>query len=254
MKNTFIAILLCITADTSLGQVVAMQNDLQNIMYYGVANPITVAADGVKPSELVLTSSNCNIYSDSFSRAGHYIVWPKRAGDSWIYMSKKEKNGRLKIIDSTLLQVRPLPLPSAHLIRSDGAFISQLMLLIQVAPEATYNESCAKVSITSFTLEVYRKANRIFRRAFSNPNGTRFDSITHDFFYHVKNSDKIFFRNITTIGPDRMTRVIEPLMLTITSNGRYRKLAVPDTTIVVDPVTGIDAYSIEQYRFIKDDE
>ncbi len=258
MKYALTYILLCLFPATAFCQVqvgAAIQNDHQKIFYKGVGNPLTVAAEGCKLKDIIVSTDNGHVDLDSSGGMGHYYAWPIKEGKAIIYVKRKLPHGRIKTIDSVLFVVKSsLLIPHRNLSGSSGGHMSQSLLLAQIAPGAYYYEVCARASIISFTVEVYRKDRILFKRTLSNPNGTRIDSVTRDFFHWLKNNDEVIFKDITTMGLSRVPQVIEPMEFTITDAHKYRRIQVDESETVFDPVTGTEIQKPIKYKFVRDDD
>ncbi len=255
MKYTLTYLLLSLLPATAYCQVgVAIQNDHQEIFYIGLGNPLTVAAEGCKLKDILVTTDNGEIRADSFRYSGHYTAWPEKEGRAIIYVKKKLSNGKLKTLDSVLFTVKQFPLPYAHLSASTCGNISQSVLLAQIAPYAVTYEICWNFIITSFTIVIYRNNREIFRRTTANPQRARIDQATKDFFHRLKNKDKVIFKDITILSFYQQSRTLEPMEFTITDAHKYRRINVDESETVIDPITGVESQREIKYKFIRDDD
>jgi GldM C-terminal domain len=252
-KTVFSILLFSLFGHLTQGQV-AIQNDLQNIAYVALPNPLTVAANGINPMNIVLATNNGEIRQDNSDRNWKCNYWPSAPGMAKVYVKKKLPDSRLVTIDSTLFLVKNIPLPYATLAGARGGNISQELLMVQIAPSANFQEVCGRASIISFNIDVFRKGKNVFRRTLSDPHGTRIDSATKEFFYQLRNNDNVVFSKITIKNFDKKTTVIEPIEFTITDAHKYRKVFKDEPITLFDPVTGNEYQKIIHYQFVRDDE
>ena len=243
-------LLFSLLAWSGYGQVVAIQNELQNILYEYQDNPITVAINGVKPRNIFF---NTNTGTIELNDNVHCSTFPLRAPRAVIYTTWLLPNDHWKN-DSTVFKVIPPPLPVPTLAGKSGGEISQSKLLAQSGPEVHLECRYYGNPVISFTLAVYRHNKELFSREIANPEGAGIDSIAYEFFHQLKDNDVVIFKHIMLQFFGAKPRELEPMEFTITHAHKYRKVAVNNTVTVVDPVTGVESKRVIKSRFIRDDE
>jgi hypothetical protein len=231
---------------------VAVQLDNQNILYLGIPNPLTIVAEGYKSKNLVVTTDNGTISMDSFGRAGHYNIWPARTGTAELTICAKKLKGNIKIA-SGVFRVKRLSLSKPRLGGKTGGEISQLFLCSQIAPEASYDGYCGRCSIRKFSILVYRRNREIFSRTFTSSKSyyARIDSVTNDFFYKLKNNDKVIFKDMIIRDFDGTPRDLEPMVFTVTDAHKYRRMKSTDTAVIIDPTTGAEYKQFGRYKYTR---
>lgn len=249
MKHIMYILLFNLFSLSAFCQVVAIQNDEDNIVFLGWNNHITIAVEGQKAKSIFVATDNGKIEESEFKGPGHYTFWPRKVGLAKIYVKKIGKNGNWKIIDSSTFRVKRLPLPKAKLWGRSGGEITQSMLLAQIALHAPVEEFDGNYAITRFTVVVNRHKREIFMRTMASSGGARIDSITNNFFYRLKNNDKLVFKDIVIKDFDGTERDLEPIEFTIIDAHKYHRKKVNDRVTVIDPITGQESIKIMHYKY-----
>lgn len=235
-------------------QVVAIQSELQNIAWMNVANPLTIAAYGVPPADVVVSTSNGEVRVDSFAPIGHYSLWTAHIGVAVIYVGRRTPSGATLLLDSSRFEVRTLGKPYATFAGKKQGSLSQPQLMAQIAPFAIMNDVCAHFPIISFMVEVYRRDTPIFQHSIYDSKHARIDPVTSDFFHQLMDGDRLYLKHITVRKVDGDSVTTEPLAFTITGTHRYRIVYAADTITVIDPVTGNEQQKIRTSRYERADE
>jgi hypothetical protein len=238
---TGVLLLLACFWHRAIGQVVAMQFDKMNVAYTCVDNPLTIAVANVPSSDIVVSADYGTIKE---SAPGQYVFHSSRVGVAHILAKRKTANG-LKLIKSFTCRVKSLPPPEVRLGGMQRGEMTRAMLRLQIAPRAIYLnfDIDAMAPIVSFTVKVRRNGSEIFNHTMSNASGTRFDSLTKDFFdYEVVKNDSIFLTQIKYRDCEPMPHELNSFAFRITDGDSKleRPVYLPGFEIdtVIDPVTG----------------
>jgi len=243
LKRVIYILLFCWPAYIGYGQVVAVQADKMNILYLGIYNPLTIAAENTSSKSIIVTTDNGEINIDSFRSKGGYNIIPAKVGIANIYVKKKIAKG-LKTIGHTIFRVKRMPLPLPSLSEKHGGEIPKALLCVQIAPAANMTglDIDGKYPIVSFTVVILRHNREIFSRKIANENGARIDSVTNKFFYKLHNNDVVIFKDIAIRDFDHSIQALEKMEFTITEAKKYHKIHRPKhgEETITDPVTGAE--------------
>ncbi len=238
MPRYLFTLLLCVFSLSAFAQIVAIQNDKQNILYTCIDNPITVAVSNVRPTDIILTIDSGSVLKDEYAKPGHYNINTRKIGGVVIYVSKKTKQG-IKLIDSVYFRVKRFPHPEMNLMGKTNGKISKSALCMTISPRADVVnfDIDAKMPVKEFTINVYRNTKQIFTRNLRNEKGARIDSLTNDFFTTLENGDSVVFNNFIVADCSGERTDVNSLEFTITEAENYHK-PPPHKPGDIDPVTG----------------
>lgn len=239
MKHIIVLILLIHTLPTS-GQVVAVQNDKQNVLYAGIPNPITVAASKVSSSKIVVTTSNGTIANEG---QGRYVLVPERVDPDMVVDVKKKKHKGQKYLDSKHFRVKEIPLYPPYFSGINSGEISKVTvcengwLKVLTQPEV----GCGSLLITQARIVIADKKQTIFSKLIADTNGIRLDKDTDivTAFSNLNDNDKLIFKDIqVSMSPRSPRPIYDSINLVITGAKEY-DLPTKDTVVEVeDPITG----------------
>ncbi len=236
MKQCIWLLSLLVIANVSYCQVVAIQKTLDNELYVCVQNPLNVAVEKCASKKIRLITNNGRVQGEK----GHWVICPEHTGNTVIYVYKKTVLG-LKFIDSQYFRAKQIPLSKATINGRPDGKITKSLFCSQIAPVAVVY-CCGfdfRFKIVSFTVVVYRSCDKeIFRRTMSDSNGTRIDSVTHEFFTTLENNDKVVFTDIKMVFCYDAPRVGEPIELSITDAEYYKRPSPGENETVIDPING----------------
>ncbi len=220
MKFFLHILLLILFANYCFGQGVAIQNDRDNILYFGVPNSFKVVAQGFGPGPLIVTSNGGEISNDDYGRKGWYNILPDHVGNIEIVVKKKSNRGLVRIY-SQPFRVKNIPDPILKLSNNSGGYISASLARVQIAPFADRESDfgCGRgYIIDSFTIIAIRQGQVALIRSLHNPAGTRFtdDEVTADFMKTLKSGDKLVFTGIDCIRSDAKHIHLKPMEFILT--------------------------------------
>lgn len=244
MKNTInICLFWLVIAVCTLGcltrkqqNVVAIQNNRQNILYSCVANSITVAAENIPCRDILLETDNGTIRTDSFRPPGHYTIWPDKLGNATVIVKRKKGRGYVTI-GQMPFRVRRFEASARFLGKNEGE-LSTIEVRESVAPATVIlgGDFCGHYLIDSFTITVIRDGEEIFKKRLYDMNGARFDDTTRNFLATVKQRDKLFFSEITCKDLCRQSVKLGDMEFVISN--AHEKRPEHGQEIRIDPITG----------------
>ena len=216
MKNAVVLLLLSFLQLSAHGQVVAIADSEQNVLYVGIDNPLTIAVPGISPDLIVVSTNNGTISKDEHLSKGHYDVWPQHPGSATIYIKEITPTPRGKVIlDSIRFVVRRIASPTPMLCGRTNGKIEKSLLCVQIAPYAILDgfDFDAKFQILAFTTIVIRNNDVIFSKRVVDYKGARFDTETKDFFKTVRDNDEVIIKDVIVTAPNecrqQLSRIID---------------------------------------------
>ncbi len=190
---------------------------MMNVLYAGIANPISISVPGVPMSAVQATMTN-----GTLTRNGdQWIAHPGKVGSEAEISVSAQIEGRSQTVGSMKFRVRKLPDPSPYLAVKDGngntihykgspKRISKAALMASEGVGAAIDDEILNVTYTviSFT------TNFLDQMGNSIPelsDGPRFSSRQREQFRRLKPGKSFFISNVKAKGPDGITRDISPM-------------------------------------------
>ncbi len=190
---------------------------MMNVLYAGIANPISISVPGVPMTAVQATMTN-----GTLTRNGdHWIANTGKVGSEAIISVSANIDGRSQTVGSMTFRVRKLPDPSPYLAVKDAGGnvlhykgtpkrISKGALMGAEGLGAAIDDDILNVSysVVSFsTVFLDQMGNAIPELS----DGSRFSSRQRDQFRRLKAGKTFFISNIKAKGPDGITRDISPM-------------------------------------------
>ncbi len=181
----------------SIGQIVAIGNDRENIFYIGIDNPLTIAVEGLSYHSLQIQSINGTISGAN----GRYTFRSNQQGPAQIIISKLSK-GKWKEIGRNYFRVKHIE-DAIFKIDSGKDTINKAELVAQQFVRAELDGKYGfdlKITVDSFTIcmisiDTCRYIERI------NAGNKISDEIRNE-FRSLKSNDILIFKKIIVIGPE----------------------------------------------------
>jgi hypothetical protein len=180
-------------------QQVSVSMKRMNVAYVGIENPISVAVENERNSDIILETDNGRI-DTTYSEFGNRF-WPDRPGTATVTISIKTNEG-LRKIGQQIIRVKSMPPPIASLAGKSNGHIAAPVLRLQIAPSANLMnfDIDARLPIYKFTVMVIRDSELVFERKHHAVQGARFDDVTLLFFKSLKPGDKLWIKEIAAGG------------------------------------------------------
>lgn len=212
MKKSIAILVLNLIAFAGYSQKFAISNNRDNILYLGIPNHISIAAENCPCKLLSIKADSASI---SESAPCEYEMTFSRVADIDIEIIKNTGKGK-KTIGKRKFQVRFLPDPEATVFgRKSGDHISNTELAACGGLIAHYPDflSCYPTcAVTYYTVIVLRNGNVIYSKTFSN---ARFNDELKKQFTSLHTEDIVVFSNF--IAKENTGRIfhLRPVQLTI---------------------------------------
>lgn len=194
---------------------------MMNVLYAGIANPISISVPGVP-----MTAVQASMTNGSLTRNGdHWVAHPGKVGSEAVISVSANMDGRLQQVGSMTFRVRKLPDPSPYLPIRDGngnivnykgapKRISKAALMAAEGLGAAIDDDILNVtySVVSFSTVFYdQMGNAIPERS----DGSRFSPRQKEQFKRLKPGKSFFISDVKAKGPDGITRDISPMQVSL---------------------------------------
>lgn len=214
MGKAFLSLLLVFTFCFSFGQTIAVSADKNNIVYIGMENPITIAAENNSSQSLIVTTDNGTISGQN----GRYIYLPKSIGKANIYVQLKKGNQPARKLTQFNFRVKynfdegQIQFAIGASLFANG-IMSKEQLLSQEYVRAVVLNTDANIQceVEKFSVHLYSKDSV---RVKYNSGNKISDEIKNE-LQQLKTGDILLFRDIVVNTPDARRLNIYPLMITI---------------------------------------
>lgn len=190
---------------------------MMNVLYAGIANPISISVPGVPMNAINATMTNGTLTRNGDTWTAH----PGKVGSEAVITVTAQLEGRSQSVGSMTFRVRKLPDPTAYLaIRgADGnnvhykgtpRRISKAALMSAAGLGAALDDDIINVSfsIVSFTTGFIDQMGNVIPEV---SNGSQFSARQIEQFKRLKPGKSFFISNIKAKGPDGITRDISPM-------------------------------------------
>lgn len=215
MKRLFLLLLIGFAFHFSNAQV-SVANAMEDIIYVGIPNPISVTAFNY-PCQSVILKVDTGMLEQVKNKCGYYnYIAPKHTHSVTFKIYAKTKSG-LKLIDTSVFRIRPLPNPYAYLGGKHDGTISINVLKAQIAITANFVDfvySDIKFRIDSFCYAIIRNNKIIY---WGKNTGEIFERKTKDDIAKINVGDIISFYNIYYHNSMGESVNLEPFELSITN-------------------------------------
>jgi gliding motility-associated protein GldM len=181
-------------------------NDLMNVFYIGIDNPINIAVPGITNDKINVTITNGTIKKDN----GRYLVQVTNTSDVTINVSAENK-----MISSSIFRVKRIPDPSVVI--GDQSYFKSVMTKEELLKAGELNVVLnlpfeLKYIISSFIFS-YNSGGGLMNDI--AVNGNKFNQMVNNSINKLVVGQKIVFENIKAIGPDKVTRTLPPIIVTL---------------------------------------
>lgn len=190
---------------------------MMNVLYAGIANPISISVPGVPMNAVQAMMTN-----GTLTRNGdHWVAHAGKVGSEAVISVSAQMDGRTQQVGSMTFRVRKLPDPTPYIALSDAQGnpvhykgspkrISKAQLMNASGLGAAIDDDILNVtySVLSFnTVFLDQMGNAIPELS----NGSSFSSRQKEQFKRLKPGKSFFISNVKAKGPDGITRDIPPM-------------------------------------------
>jgi len=183
-----------------------------NVFYESVDNPVEISVPGVTSKDLSISISNC-----TYRKTGNvYIVSPRpgKAGLKSIVTVSAKINGKVRRIGSKEFRIKRVPDPIAMVAGKKEGKISKNLLVAQQAVFAEMGDDFdfdLEFKVTSFTVSTLKGGFLQEKRSKSN----KFTEEQKNLIKGVGRGSRVFIEEIRAVGPDKKTRKLNTITLTL---------------------------------------
>ena len=181
-------------------------SELMNVFYIGIDNPINIAVPGITNDKINVAITNGTIKKDN----GRYIVQVTNPSDVTISVSVDNK-----VVSSSIFRVKTIPDPIViigdlphfkfSITKEELLKAGELNVVLNLPFEIKY-------IISSFSFSYL--INGLFTDI--NVAGNKFSQAVINGINSTIVGEKITFENIKAIGPDKVTRTLPSIIVTLT--------------------------------------
>ena len=180
-----------------------------NVLYAGLANPLSVSVPGISASNVKISVTNGRIEQ---SGSG-YLVYPDKVGVKSIISVSAQIDGTVKQIGATEFRVKRVPNPIATVAGKYEGLITRNEL---VAEQGVYAEIPdfdfeMKFTVTSFVVSTSKGGFVVDKPT----NGNRFTQEQLDLMKGLNRGSRLYIDNIVVKGEDGTTRNLSSISFKI---------------------------------------
>lgn len=194
---------------------------MMNVLYAGIANPISISVPGVPMTAVQATMTN-----GTLTRQGdHWVAHTGKVGSEAVISVSAQLEGRTQQVGSMSFRVRKLPDPTVYLPIKDGSGntvhykgtprrISKGALMGADGLGAAIDDDILNVNYTvvSFSTIFFDQMGNAIPELSA---GARFSERQREQFKRLKPGKSFFISNVKAKGPDGITRDISPMEVAI---------------------------------------
>lgn len=185
--------------------------DKNNVLYIGVDNPLSATVQNYRSSEVVIKADRGHV--SGYGRFFTYNGSDQKPGPVSIILSDAST---LKEIGRANFRLKYIPDPVAKVGPTAGGSINGVVLKNQqyIRAELENFDFDAMFAIDSFTLNILRTDTCFFKEVINM--GSKFGSAVVEALSVIKKNDIVIFKKIYAVGPDGRSRILTPIVFTIT--------------------------------------
>ena len=184
---------------------------MMNVLYAGIANPISIAVPGVPEGSISATMTN-----GSLTRQGNaWVAHPTQVGAECVITVTAEMDGQRTSVGTTSFKVRKLPDPTPYIAYKDdkgqpnqykgGRGFSKALLLGAGGIGAAIDDGILNIEYQVLSFELVRfdqMGNALVERA----QGNRFSERQVSAIKQLQRGKRIYINHVQAKGPDGITR------------------------------------------------
>lgn len=190
---------------------------MMNVLYAGIANPISISVPGVPMNAITATMTN-----GTLTRNGDtWVAHPGKVGTEATISVSAQLEGRSQSVGSMTFRVRKLPDPTPYIAMKDASGnsvqykgaprrISKASLMAAQGLGAAIDDDILNVtySVVSFSTVFFDQMGNAIPEV---SDGAHFSARQREQFKRLKTGKSFFISNVKAKGPDGITRDISPM-------------------------------------------
>ena len=182
--------------------------DKMNVLYIGVDNPLSISAPGIPLEDLHVSISNGSLTGTK----GHYAARVSSIGEAKVTISA-DINKKLTPLSTQTFRVKRIPDPVAQFAGKSSGQTSAVNLRAQdrVFAFLADFEFDAKFTVTRFTLLIQKPRQDVISK---KATGNELTAEMKAAMQTITPGTRVWFDDITAVGPDGATRGLQPIILT----------------------------------------
>lgn len=184
---------------------------VQCLLYIGVPNPLSISAPGIAREQLHVTMTNGTLTQAS---PGHFEARVSSIGEAKVtIMGELEKGKPQLVLGTTNFRVKRIPDPVAQFAGKSSGQTSAVNLRAQdrVFAFLADFEFDAKFTVTRFTLLIQKPRQDVISK---KATGNELTAEMKAAMQTITPGTRVWFDDITAVGPDGATRGLQPIILT----------------------------------------
>ena len=193
---------------------VTVSAEKMNVLYMGVANPVSVSVPGIPAENITVAISSGTLKKIS---GGKYEATGQSAGDNYISVRAAMENGEVRDMGKIKFRVKGLPKPVSSFAGVFGTGKkAKNYLLAYKKIDVKYDENfdfAAKANITMFRMEIAYRGG-MYSTTEESRSGNLTEKMT-DMIRQLRKGEKITFFDIEAMGPDNRKQKLGPITITV---------------------------------------
>ena len=198
------------------GQTVCVSNIKQNILYEGIVNPLTVAAENISCDSILVTTTYGKIWGGNCQYQIR-ISTPDTIDllNRIISVNIKVKgivNGDTINLGNFPFRLHNMPLPVARVANRPGGEVSAAEMKVQKGVAAVVDDFDYPVKVKSYSLLIH---NPIRTTHFYDVEGPYFTEEIKDYLFYLRSGDKVFVFDVQAELSNGEIVTLEPIQFDI---------------------------------------
>ncbi len=210
MKKVLILLLIVISTK-SFGQTIAIASSKNNVLYFGIENPLDVVVENMKCGSFFLKANNGTLSGEKCN----YLIKPEEYSLVNIYIMKIIRKDTI-LIGKKVFRVEKVPLPIASIGGVNQGKIHKNKLIVSggIVAKMYDIDIDAIFKIDEFSMIIFRDKTPVYK---VQVKGNRFTEEMINEFKKLQSNDELIFYNIRISKPsiDLTDERLEPINLTI---------------------------------------
>ena len=182
--------------------------DKMNVLYIGVANPLSVSAPGIAKEKLKVSITGGSLSGSN----GHYVATVTSIGNATVTVSGEIAPGKTAILGSTLFRTKRIPDPKPRFAGKSSGSTSAANIRAQDRLFAILDgfDFDAKFTVTRFTLMIAKPRQDV---VIYSTAGGELSAQMRTAMNNVTPGTTVVFKDIIAVGPDGTQRGLDSIVL-----------------------------------------
>jgi len=194
---------------------------MMNVLYAGIDNPVSISVPGVTNTNVSATMTNGTLTR----RGDSWVAHPGKVGEPAILTVTADMNGKKTEVSRTEFRVRKLPDPTPFIAYKDsegntvhyrggGRGISKTLLMQAPGLGAAIDDDLLNISfnVLSFETVTFDSMGNAMPEV---SDGNKFSARQKSQLQRLKRGNRIYVTRVKAVGPDGITRELNPLEIII---------------------------------------